>query len=316
MRFSFSFLVVLFIFISACGQPPRRPEPDNLFWPLPPETPRIKYLQSIYTDDDIDHVYSIRELLFGKAYNDRMTRPYGIFARKGKIYAADVVIGRVILFDRNEKNMYVFGHEGAMGTPADAVSDASGTVYVADSGQNKIGLYDARGKYKTAFPLGDARPVSLALNESLGRLYVVDRSGHRVMVFSLSGNLLFQFGSRGIDKGQFNAPLSIALDNSGNLYVLDAGNFRVQIFDPDGKFIRSFGDVGDRSGFFPTRRGSRLIPKTIFMSLTPHSATSRYSITKGIFCLMWAASVSGPANCIFPLIYQSMRMILSTLPTS
>jgi DNA-binding beta-propeller fold protein YncE len=241
--------------MSGCGQPHRRPEPDNLFWPLPPEKPRIKYIESIYSEDDIGRVYSIREMLFGKSYNDTMSRPYGIFAHRGHIYVADVVSGRVILYDRNNKVMQVFGQEGAIRTPADAVSDGSGTLYVADSGQNKVAVYDAQGEYQTAFPLGPARPVSLALNEALGRLYVVDRTGHQVIVLSLNGDPLFHFGSRGIDKGQFNAPLGIALSNSGNVYVLDAGNFRVQVFDADGKFIRSFGSVGDRSGFFANPKG-------------------------------------------------------------
>ncbi len=255
MRPSLKALVVLLLVLSACGQPARRPEPDNLFWPLPPEKPRIKYIQSIYSEDDIGYVYSLSQLLFGKAYIDSMARPYGVFAHSNKIYVADIGAMRVMVFDLSIKRLGVVGDEGAVQLPSGVASDSSGSMYVADAGQAKVAVYDAQGRYRTAFPLPAAKPVALALNEALGRLYVLDRKGHKVVVLNLSGELLFEFGGQGKENGQFHLPLGIALDRNGKVYVLDSGNFRVQMFDADGKFISKFGSIGDRSGFFANPKG-------------------------------------------------------------
>ena len=241
--------------LSACGQPPPRLEPGNLYWPLPPNPPRIHYIQSIYTEDDIGRVYSFREKLFGKSYFGGMARPYGVSAKKGKIFVADIVFRRILVFDLTKKVLVNVGQEGAFRIPAAAVSDASGNIFVADSGGNKVVVYDAQGAYQTTFTLTDAKPVGLAVNDGLGRLYVVDRAGHRVIVLGLDGKQLFTFGGRGKNDGMFNFPLDVAVDRAGQIYVLDSGNFRVQIFSADGVFQSKFGAVGDRPGTFANPKG-------------------------------------------------------------
>lgn len=250
----------LFIFISlsiltACGPAPRPPEPDNLFWPLPPEPPRIKYIRSIYSEDDIGRVYSFMEKLFGKDYFDRLIRPYGIFARYDKIAVADIVLRRVLLFDLGLKRLKIIGVEGAIQMPSSVALDRSGTIYVSDVQGGKVIVYDPNGKYKTAFLLKNSRPAAITLDEERARLYVADTAGHRIVVFGLDGKMLFDFGGWGKEKGRFNHPIDVALDRAGNIYVLDARNFRVQIFDPNGTFITAFGAVGNSPGFFANPKG-------------------------------------------------------------
>jgi DNA-binding beta-propeller fold protein YncE len=255
MRRTFLAIAASLLFLSACATPERRSEPANLFWPLPPEKPRIRYIQSIYSEDDIGRIYSFREMLFGKSYRDSLTRPYGVFARGEKIYVTDITAMRVMVYDRKLKRVLIVGEEGAMHIPSAALADSKGTLYVADASRSKIVVYDAGGSYQTAFPLGSVKPVALAFNESLGRLFVLDRNGHRVVVLNTAGGLLFEFGAPGRDDGQFNMPLGMAIDKNGRIYVLDSGNFRVQIFDADGRFITKFGSVGDRAGFFANPKG-------------------------------------------------------------
>jgi DNA-binding beta-propeller fold protein YncE len=244
--------VVLF---SACSQPPQRLEPDNLVWPLPPNPPRIRYLQSIYTEDDIGRVYSFREKLFGKSYFDGMARPYGVSVKHGRLLVSDIVLRRVLVFDLEDKRLFNLGKEGGFQVPAGAVADAAGAIYVADSGGGKVAVYDRTGGYRTAFRLESGKPVGLAVNDALQRLYVVDRAGHRVIVFGLDGRQLFAFGGRGTDDGKLNLPLDIAIDGQGQVYVLDSGNFRVQIFSADGAFQTKFGMVGDGPGMFANPKG-------------------------------------------------------------
>ncbi len=246
------------MFLASCGPPPRSPEPDNLFWPLPPDPPKIKYIQSIYTEDDIGRVYSLKEKLFGKEYADNMARPYGVRTRHGNLLVSDIALRRVLIFDLVKKRLRVLGEEGALVTPASAVADRSGTVYVADTGGARVAVYGPEGVYRTAFILKGSKPVAVALNEALGRLYAVDREGHRVVVLGLDGTRLFEFGERGSADGKFNIPLDITVGANGDVYVLDAGNFRVQIFTAEGRFLSKFGAVGDRPGMFANPKGIAL----------------------------------------------------------
>ncbi len=242
----------------ACGPGPRRVEPTNLFWPLPPDPPRIKYIESIYNEDDIGRVYSLKEKLFGKDYVDNLVRPYGVSARKAKVLVSDLGLHAVVVFNLTTKRISVLGSEGGLVLPAAAVEAADGSIYVADAGGGRIVKYDKQGQYETAFRLEGIRPVGIAINEDSGRLYVVDRASHAVVVCSLDGNKLFSFGGRGSTDGKFNVPLGIALDRQGRVYVLDSGNFRVQIFTSEGVFLSKFGEVGDRPGLLANPKGIAL----------------------------------------------------------
>lgn len=254
IRFTILF-IILYASLYGCGPVPRPPEPDNLYWPLPPEPPRIKYLRSIYSEDDIGRVYSLKEKLFGKDYFDQLARPYGVYARYGKIAVADIALKRVLLFDLEAKRLTVIGEEGGVQTPSSAVFDKEGTVYVADGQAGKVIVYDNKGIYKTAFPFKDGRPVAVALDEQLSRLYVADVGRHRVVALGLDGKRLFEFGGEGREEGRLRFPLDITVDKHGMIYVLDVRNFRVQIFDSNGRYISSFGSVGDGPGFFANPKG-------------------------------------------------------------
>jgi len=243
------------LMVTACSQAPRRPEPDDLVWPLPPETPRIKYIQSIYSEDDIGRIYSLKEKIFGKDYLDTIVRPYGLYVIRNKIYVTDLFMKGVFVFDLKEKRLKFMGSERSLQVPSSVAVDAAGSVFVADSGGEKVVVYDAKGNLRSTYPLPGVRPVALAVNDALGRLYVVDRTGHRVLVMTLDGKPLFEFGGPGDDNGRFNLPISITVDSKGMVYVLDGGNFRVQVFDGDGKYVSRFGDVGDNAGTFANPKG-------------------------------------------------------------
>ena len=54
-------------------------------------------------------------------------------------------------------------------------------------------------------------------------------SSDTVMVYTLGGQLVHEFGGRGSDPGRFNVPNGICVDDSGAVYVADYGNKRVQL---------------------------------------------------------------------------------------
>ena len=74
-------------------------------------------------------------------------------------------------------------------------------------------------------------PRGLAV-DAQGRLYVVDTGNKRIVIFDADGNYITQFGSAGLDPGQFDEPVGIAIDSTGILYITDTWNQRIQSFTP------------------------------------------------------------------------------------
>ncbi len=149
----------------------------------------------------------------------------------------------------------------AMSAPAFALSER-GHVFTSSFGSAGEGS----GQF--------ARPAGVAVNESTGDVYVVDRANSRVERFDSSGNFISAWGydvgqatkekkgaafevctttcfaglgGGAVSKGQLNFPEGIAVDNStgspssGDVYVVVTVEFEhsyVDKFGPDGTFLR------------------------------------------------------------------------------
>lgn len=131
-----------------------------------------------------------------------------------------------------------FGEEaGKMSYPNSVISDSKGRIYVSDSNNSRIAVWDSQGAFLYNFGRGTgdgalSLPRGLAIDDRQ-RLYVVDTVGQGVKVFDVSGEeieFLFSFGDFGMQDGEFNYPNDIALDKTGRLYVADRENNRVQVW--------------------------------------------------------------------------------------
>jgi hypothetical protein len=114
----------------------------------------------------------------------------------------------------------------------------SGRLYVADTANNRIDVFEADGAFVFAFGWG----VDAAAPEE--KLQTCD---------TLSGCLA---GVAGSGAGQFNHPRRVALDNDSasashhDLYVFDSNNLRVEKFKPDGELLGQVGVKGTGPGQF------------------------------------------------------------------
>jgi len=172
----------------------------------------------------------------------------------GNIYVADSGNNRVVVLDSTGKFLRTFGTEGnAPGQfkgPWGISVDKQGNVYVADTWNHRIEKFDANGKFVKAWggfadTGGKATgqpglfwgPRSIAMDAD-GNLYVTDTGNKRIQKFDRDGNFLGQWGGFGIEKGQFNEPVGIAISSqTGDIFVADTWNHRVQRFDKDFNFI-------------------------------------------------------------------------------
>ncbi|MFW6040044.1 MAG: hypothetical protein ACOC9N_03095 [Gemmatimonadota bacterium] len=84
---------------------------------------------------------------------------------------------------------------------------------------------------------GDIAAVAF---DGAANLYILDRSGARVVVVSPSGERVREFGRPGDGPGEFRAPTGLALTDDGRVIVSDVGRRTFSVFASDGEFLESF----------------------------------------------------------------------------
>jgi len=221
-------------------------------WPLPPEKPRIKYLKSIWGEDDIRGTSAL-EVIVGKDPSSDMVKPYGVTTdTMGRIYVTDTVSRTVFVFDEQQSEMYFLGdRKHLFKIPAGVATDNMNHVFVSDTGHDAIFIFDENGSFVKQFGKGILNnPAGMAVDNTRGRLYVASVKTNRIEVFDLQGEHLFGFGQLGGGPGQFNFPRDVAIDFFGDVYVVDSANFRIQVFNSEGGYIREFGRLGSSPGQF------------------------------------------------------------------
>lgn len=133
--------------------------------------------------------------------------------------------------------------------------DDQGRVFVTDTGNKRIQVFDADGNAINQFGGGGLlegnldEPVGLAIDQD-GNIYVADTWNQRVQVFDRTFQYLRQWPVDGwLSQSVVNKPyLAVADTPEGRrVYVTDPENYRVLVFDDQGKFIAAFGQYG--SGF-------------------------------------------------------------------
>lgn len=143
-------------------------------------------------------------------------------------------------------------------SPIEIAIDASGRIYIADFGNNRIvRMDDMNGTNWAAFGstgsgIGEFnRPTNLCL-DGAGRLYVVDRLNDRIVRFDdMSGTNWVSFGSHGAGTGQFNAPSGIVAAPGGAIHIVDTCNYRiVRMDDMSGGNWTTFGTRGSGASQF------------------------------------------------------------------
>jgi DNA-binding beta-propeller fold protein YncE len=214
---------------------------------------------------DLDGTYLGNFGQLGAAQTDGafFARPHSVaVAPNGDIVVVDTWNYRVRVFDGETKEMLAIwgqpltageaaGREPLDGFwgPRDVVADAAGDIYVSDTGNKRIRVYDRDGNYVR--DIGSAGTGDGQLNEPAGlaiagnRLYVADTWNRRIAIFNLDGSFVKNVPVRGWYEEQGNRPY-LAVDEARNLlYVTDPDAGRIMVHNLEGECLGSFGQGTD-----------------------------------------------------------------------
>ncbi|MEK7803648.1 MAG: NHL repeat-containing protein, partial [Deltaproteobacteria bacterium] len=177
---------------------------------------------------------------------------------KGNLFALDKESAKVIIMDIDGNVIGSFGSmgrkPGMFSAPSSLILDENDNIYVSDTGNHRIQVFDSSGKYLFEFGGSGSGDGKLYDPQGIiyvkGRIWVSDTGNNRIQSFSKDGIYLGQFGKKGSEDGMFSQPTDIAINKRGEIYVADYGNSRVQLFSADGRFLRAIGRKGEGRGEF------------------------------------------------------------------
>jgi DNA-binding beta-propeller fold protein YncE len=248
--------------------------PAQVVWPAPPDEPRIRYLSTFSGADDVGAVRkaktaSLKEALLGKNRAASDTRnpkafikPFGVAVDGfGRFIVSDTAQAAVFVMDADRHTFTAIGEhtrQAPFRVPVGVAVDGANNIYVGDSGLAQVLIFgpDLALKRTIGRQSELKAPSGLAVDDSRGRLYVVDARRHVLVVYELAtGRLLRTVGRRGAGPGEFNFPTAVAVGPNGRVYVTDTMNYRVEVFDADLTFVSTFGTLGVRPGQFRRPKG-------------------------------------------------------------
>jgi len=155
-----------------------------------------------------------------------------------RIYALAVEDYFFRAFDKTGEVLFSFGPSGSapgeFNSPWGIDTNAAGDVYVADSGNSRIQVFDSKGSFLRLWA-PPSSPEKIAVDPQ-GSVYVVGSDNH-IYRFDSNDQLVDMWGSNGSGPGQFRHPNGIDVDAEGYVYISDAENHRIQRFTPNGNLV-------------------------------------------------------------------------------
>lgn len=159
------------------------------------------------------------------------------------------------------------GEADGFSRPLGVTTDGSGRIYVADSANNRIAVFNPSGKFlfsigKFGYGEGELNyPTSVAISKD-GLVVVSDFHNRRIQVFDSKGEFVRMFPA---DAEEPLMPTVLAIGESDVIYVSDVGSQQIISFTVEGEELGRFGSPGGgegqlnyANGLAVDRKGKRL----------------------------------------------------------
>jgi DNA-binding beta-propeller fold protein YncE len=188
--------------------------------------------------------FTYRYAVLGENEN-MLVKPMDLVVKSDRLYVTDTLNTRVQVFTLTGDTVFTFGSlgtaPGEFSFPYGIEIAADGNIYVADSYNGNISVFDKSGSFLNYFAVHEEKLTQPAAMYLKGKeLYVTNLDPGYVLVFNVeSGELLRQIGSEGEGLGQLLFPNDVVIGPDGNIYVSDTGNNRIQVYTITGEFIKT-----------------------------------------------------------------------------
>lgn len=177
-----------------------------------------------------------------------LQRPTGLASAGDRLYVVDTLAHRVLVFRTDGRGARLLAAFGGRGTgpglfnfPTDIAVSAAGRIYVNDSMNFRVQVFDAAGRHLRS--VGGPGAASGSFQRAKGvavdseeNLYVVDALSDTAQIFDREGRFLLGFGGPGQAAGEFWLPAGMAIvpgrsaADADRVLVADSANHRVQVF--------------------------------------------------------------------------------------
>lgn len=208
--------------------------------------------QAVFVFDEANGRLSVWERAMADA---NFASPIGIaIAGNGDVLVADSEHGRVFRLNAKGKPLSSFGFRDLQRPTGLAINPSNQHVYVADTAEHNIKVFDETGKLiKIIGKIGSKpgefnAPTHLAFRD--GRLYVTDTFNARIQVLDENGEFLMSVGERGLFVGNLVRPKGVTVDSEGNIYAIESFHDHLLVYSPDAQFLLPIGGTGSGIGQF------------------------------------------------------------------
>ena len=206
-------------------------------------------------DEDGNYLTTINAAQYGAYYASRVA-----VNSEGRLYVISshtppTFQHRLVVFDENDNYLFTKNYnagagsaDGEIGVIRGIAVGANDELYMVDSGNRWIGVWDEDGEWIRKFGVagagacrlgGDLRGIAIDLENDWA--YVVDNAQGQVEKFRAStGQCLGTFTAPAPPDAAAWGPRELTVGHDGNVYVADYTGTRVVVFSPTGTILRTF----------------------------------------------------------------------------
>ena len=176
-------------------------------------------------------------------------------AKNGDVLVSDTKLKRIIRLDaKTGAPRGDFGFEDIERPTGLAVDPSSGRIFVADTNEHNIKVYDENEKLVQIIGQVGENPGEFNAPTDLAyindKLYVSDTFNARVQVFDKDGKFVKIIGKRGRYIGNLVRPKGVTADSDGNVYIVESFHDYLLIYNKNARFLLPIGGTGAGVGEF------------------------------------------------------------------